>query len=88
MTFFSLLIFIGLGALLLILLVPIFFIRLLTGRGAGYVHRNGAGSNGYVHRPRGKREGEVSIQGDQASNEDKIIDDKIGEYVDFEEVKD
>ncbi len=86
MTFFGLLIFICIGALLLIILVPLFFIRLITGRGTGFVRRDS--SNGYVHRPRGKKEGEVSVHGDQASSEDKIIDDNVGEYVDFEEIKD
>ncbi len=86
MTFFGLLIFICLGALLLIIMVPLFLIRLIAGRGYGFVRKDRPDS--YVHRPRGKKEGEVSVQSEQVSNEDKIIDDNIGEYVDFEEIKD
>ncbi len=84
MVFFNLLIFIFLGVLLLIILVPLFFIRLLSGRGRGF--RGATPDNGYVYRPRGKKEGEVSVQGEDPSSEEKIVSDDIGEYVDFEEV--
>ncbi len=85
MVFFNLLIFIFLGVLLLIILVPLFFVRFLTGRARGF--KNNPSDNGYVHRPRGKKEGEVSIHGEDSSSEEKIVSDDIGEYVDFEEVK-
>ncbi len=84
MIFFNLLIFIIVGVLLLIILVPLFFIRLISGRGRGFVGRDYSGQGGY--RPRGKKEGEVSVQGEEPAAEDKIIGDNIGEYVDFEEV--
>lgn len=76
MAFINILLLIIFGALLVIVTVPVFVVRLIRGN-----HGN---------RPdfrRSKREGEVSVSGKDASTEDKIIGDNVGEYVEYEEVE-
>lgn len=66
------------GILLLIVAIPLSIMRSMR--------RFGSGSA--PGRRRGRKEGEVSVSGQNASDEDKIVGDNIGEYVDYEEVKD
>lgn len=78
MTFINILLLIIFGALLVMVAVPVFIVRLIRG--------NLRGRHDFW-RSRNK-EGEVSVSGKDASAEDKIIGDNVGEYVEYEEVED
>ncbi len=87
---FSILISFIVGALVLILALPLFFLRALRGR-----FRNPADPSESGRRPfsgfrsrRDSREGEVTVSGQDSSSGEKIFGDHIGEYVDYEEVED
>mgnify|MGYP003194549726 CR=1 FL=1 len=74
---FNIFLFIIFGALLLIIGVPLLLYRLLKGS------RPFSG----VRSRRGRREGEVTVSGKDATAGEKIVGDHIGEYVDYEEVE-
>ncbi len=63
------------GALVLIVALPLLFLKALHRR-----FRNPAAPSG--------REGEVTVSGSDATAGEKVIGDNIGEYVDYEEVDD
>ena len=73
---FSLIMTFIIGALVLIVALPLLFLKVLHGR-----IRN-------IGRHRENREGEVTVSGQDATAGEKIIGDHVGEYVDFEEVDD
>lgn len=84
MAILNTLIFIVVGALLLLLAVPMLLVRLFRGGGVRNGEEHGW-KRGWVN-PK-KREGDVTVSGDKPSDEDKIVGDNIGEYVDYEEVE-
>lgn len=77
MTFVNILLLLIFGALLIIVAVPVFILRLIRG--------NMQNRSGFR---RDRREGEVSVSGKDANAGDKIIGDNVGEYVEYEEVDD
>lgn len=77
-----------LGALLLILAIPIFLVRLLRGRPrTGDFRGTRNPFQGFTPR-RDKSEGEVTVSGQDAMAGEKLVDRNIGEYVEYEEVED
>lgn len=63
------------GALVLIIALPLLFLNTLRGR-----IRN-------MRVRKEKNEGEVTVSGQDATAGEKIIGDHVGEYVDYEEVE-
>lgn len=77
MAIINILLFLIIGAALFVIALPLMILRRLRGN---------AGRWRGVRKD--KKEGEVSISGMDAGSEEKIVGDNVGEYVDFEEVKD
>lgn len=79
-----------LGVLVLIVALPLLFLKILHRRfgnpsgGAG----NGGRTFSGFRRRRDSREGEVTVSGEDVTAGEKIIGDNIGEYVEYEEVDD
>jgi hypothetical protein len=77
------------GALVLIIALPLLFLRALRGRFRNPADpARGADRRFSGFRSRSSREGEVTVSGQDATAGEKIIGDHIGEYVDYEEVDD
>lgn len=62
------------GALVLVIALPLLFLIIIHGRIRNFGRR------------RENREGEVTVSGQDAAAGEKIFGDHVGEYVDFEEV--
>lgn len=78
------------GALVLIIALPLLFLRALRGRFRNPADPTRSGGQPFsgFRSSRNSRDGEVTVSGQDATAGEKIFGDHIGEYVDYEEVDD
>ncbi len=71
-------------AIFIFILVPLVIIRIIGGLFGGRSRRGGYSA---PENHSGKREGDVFVSDNTPDQQEKIIDDSIGQYVDYEEVE-
>lgn len=70
-----------------LILVPLVILRFIGGLFGGRRKQNEYPDPSPKNRPPGGRDGDVFVSDSTPDRQEKIIDDSVGQYVDYEEVE-